>query len=151
MENKNNETYNSSDNALPKDVVISLDVEYEDERGSIIPLADIPMKSCVLITSKKNTVRANHYHKTDWHFCYVMEGSIDYFHRPCGDLKEPELVKIKKGQLFFTPPMVEHAMVFTEDTTFLTLGRNSREQKVYEEDIERVILINPQTLKHDAL
>tara|TARA_B110000503_G_scaffold128698_1_gene200083 strand:+ start:574 stop:1020 length:447 start_codon:yes stop_codon:yes gene_type:complete len=132
---------------LPKDVLINLDVEYADERGSIIPLADIPMKSCVLITSKKNTVRANHYHKTDWHFCYVIKGSIDYYHRPHGKDIEPEKLQIKEGKLFFTPPMVDHAMVFTEDTTFLTLGRNSREQDVYEEDVERIVLIDPNTLK----
>jgi dTDP-4-dehydrorhamnose 3,5-epimerase-like enzyme len=132
---------------LPKDVLINLDVEYADERGSIIPLADIPMKSCVLITSKKNTVRANHYHKTDWHFCYVIKGSIDYYHRPHGKDIEPEKLQIKEGKLFFTPPMVDHAMVFTEDTTFLTLGRNSREQHVYEEDVERIVLIDPNTLK----
>ena len=136
-----------SENYLPKDVLIDLDVEYADERGSIIPLADIPMKSCVLITSKKNTVRANHYHKTDWHYCYVLKGGIDYYHRPHGNDIEPEKVKIKEGQLFFTPPMVDHAMVFTEDTSFLTLGRNSRQQEIYEEDIERIILIDPNTLQ----
>jgi hypothetical protein len=37
--------------------------------------------------------------------------------------------------------MVDHAMVFTEDTVFLTLGRNSRKQEVYEEDIEKVELV----------
>ena len=26
------------------------------------------------------------------------------------------MVTVKKGELFFTPPMVDHAMVFTEDT-----------------------------------
>ena len=125
---------------------------FSDKRGNIIDVfQNSPKDHCAIVTFNKGAVRANHYHKTDWHFCYVMEGSIDYYHRPCGDLKEPELVKINKGQLFFTPPMVEHAMVFKEDTTFLTLGRNSREQKVYEEDIERVMLINPQTLKYDAL
>ena len=138
-------------NNLPQDVLINLDLEYNDERGSIIPLVDLPMKSCVLIISEKDTVRANHYHKTDWHFCYVIEGEIDYYHRDKGSTNIPEKIKIKKGQLFFTPPMVEHAMVFTKKTTFLTLGRNSRDQKVYEEDVERVTLINPKTLKYDSI
>jgi hypothetical protein len=34
-------------------------------------------------------------------------------------------------------------MVFVEDTTFLTLGRNSRRQEVYEADVERIDPINP--------
>ena len=39
--------------------------------------------------------------------------------------------------------MVEHAMVFHEDTTFLTLGGNSRVQSKYEADLVRTELISP--------
>lgn len=130
----------------PKDVVVKLEPPYQDSRGIIQPLVNIPMESCVIITSKKGTIRANHYHKTDWHFCYVLEGSIDYYHRPIGSKESPKKVKIKKGELFFTPPMIEHAMVFHEDTTFVTLGRNSREQKVYEADVIRTDLISPDSV-----
>ena len=126
----------------PKDVIVKLEPPYQDSRGIIQPLVNIPMESCVIITSKKGTIRANHYHKTDWHFCYVLEGSIDYYHRPVGSKESPKKVEIKKGELFFTPPMIEHAMVFHEDTTFVTLGRNSREQKVYEVDVIRTDLIS---------
>ena len=128
---------------LPKDVLIKQETPFVDERGKIQPLVDIDFKSCVLITSKKGTIRANHYHKTDWHFCYVLKGSIDYYHRPVGKNKVPEMIKIKKEQLFFTPPMVEHAMVFHEDTAFLTLGGNSRIQSKYEEDLVRTELVSP--------
>jgi hypothetical protein len=68
----------------------------------------------------------------------VLSGSIDYYHRPQGSKAKPEHVKIATGQMFFTPPMVEHAMVFPEDTVFLTFGRNSRAQEVYEADVVRV-------------
>ena len=66
---------------------------------------------------------------------------LDYFHRPHGSDAIPEKVTVKKGQLFFTPPMVDHAMVFTQDSTFVTLGRNSREQEVYEADVERIEMV----------
>lgn len=130
---------------LPKDILIKLEKPFVDERGEIQPLVDFPMKSCVLISSKKQTIRANHYHKTDWHFCYVLEGSIDYYHRKVGNKEEPKLEKIKKGELFFTPPMVEHAMVFHEDTVFLTLGGNSRVQSEYESDLVRTELISSES------
>ncbi len=126
----------------PKSVIVDLEAPFADERGEILPLVDMDMKSCVLITSKKGTVRANHYHKTDWHFCYVLSGTIEYYHRRHGSTEKAEKVVINKGQLFFTPPMVDHTMVFPEDTTFLTLGRNSRSQEVYEADIERIEPIN---------
>lgn len=122
----------------PSDVIVPLEKPFADDRGAIQPLIDVPIKSCVLISSRKGAVRANHYHRTDWHYCYVMEGSIDYFYRPHGSEELPDKVHVKRGQMFFTPPMVEHAMVFPEDTVFLTWGRNSRAQDVYEADVVRV-------------
>ena len=127
----------------PKEVIVALTEKFEDNRGEIVPLVDLAMKSAVWITSKEGSVRANHYHKSDWHFCYVVSGSIEYYHRPHGSGREPEMVLVNKGELFFTPPMVDHAMVFPEDTVFLTLGRNSRRQEVYEADVERIDPINP--------
>ena len=99
------------------------------------------MESAVMISSKKGTVRANHYHKTDWHYCYVITGRIEYYHRPHGSDQAPDITVVEKGQLFFTPPMVDHAMAFLDDTVFLTLGRNSRAQEVYEADVERVTVV----------
>jgi dTDP-4-dehydrorhamnose 3,5-epimerase-like enzyme len=127
----------------PTGVLVGLPKPFEDDRGSIQPLVDMQMESCVLITSKKGTVRANHYHQTDWHFCYVLSGAIKYYHRPHGSTRPPEKVVIEAGQMFFTPPLVDHAMVFPEDTAFLTWGRNSRAQEVYEADVRRIAPINP--------
>ncbi len=50
---------------------------------------------------------------------------------------------IKQGQLWFTPPLVDHAMHFTQDTVFLCLGRNPRDQATYEADITRIQLYPP--------
>jgi hypothetical protein len=38
--------------------------------------------------------------------------------------------------------MVDHAMIFPEDTSFLVLGRNSRAQDVYEADVVRIPALN---------
>jgi quercetin dioxygenase-like cupin family protein len=127
----------------PRDVIVPLEPPHVDERGSIQPLVDAAMKSCVLIASKKGTVRANHFHHTDWHYCYVVKGLIEYHHRPHGSGAPAEKVLIRQGQMFFTPPQVDHAMHFLEDTEFLTWGRNSRAQEVYEADVERTQLFTP--------
>jgi dTDP-4-dehydrorhamnose 3,5-epimerase-like enzyme len=127
----------------PKEIIVPLEKPFIDERGAIQPLVDVTMESCVLISSKRGTVRANHYHRTDWHYCYVLSGEIDYYHRPTGSKENPAKVTIKVGELFWTPPMVDHAMVFTKDTVFLTFGRNSRAQPVYEADVVRIPPINP--------
>lgn len=118
--------------------IIELEAPHKDERGMILPLADEDMKSAVLITSKAGTVRANHYHHTDWHYCYMLKGEMDYHYRAVGSKEKPRVCKIKAGQMFFTPPMLEHAMVFTTDSEFLCLGRNPRDQATYEADITRV-------------
>jgi quercetin dioxygenase-like cupin family protein len=131
------------DEALPEDVIVAMAAPFADSRGDIQPLVDRTIQSAVLITSKKGTVRANHYHRTDWHYCYVLEGRIEYHHRAHGSDAAPDTLIVEKGQLFFTPPMVDHAMVFLEDTTFLTLGRNSRAQEVYEADVERIEVVAP--------
>ena len=127
---------------LPKEIIVELEAPFVDDRGAIQPLVDKSMKSCVLITSKKGSVRANHYHQTDWHYCYVLEGKIEYYERSTGSSDEPKKVTINKGQMFFTGPLLDHTMVFLEDTVFLTFGRNSRSQEVYESDIKRINPLN---------
>jgi quercetin dioxygenase-like cupin family protein len=138
-----NSVHDDPPESWPKEVVVPLQKPFADSRGILQPLVDVMMRSALIITSKKGTVRANHYHKTDWHYCYVLSGSIEYHHRPVGSKAKPEHVLVKTGELFFTPPLVEHAMVFPEDTTFLTLSRNKRDQKAYEEDLFRVELVRP--------
>ena len=127
----------------PKNPLVGLEKPFVDVRGAIIPLVDRDMKSAVLIESKKGSLRANHWHKTDWHFCYVLSGCIDYHHRPHGSEEPPECLTVREGEMVFTPPMVDHAMFFPEDTSFLTLSRNPRDQETYEADVERVEMVDP--------
>lgn len=130
----------------PSDIVVSLEKPYVDARGKIQPLVDIMMQSAVIIDSKKGSLRANHYHKTDWHYCYVLSGSIEYYHRPTGSNLDPECLIAKAGEMIFTPPMVDHGMKFPEDTKFLTLSRNPRDQASYEADVVRVDMLNTEGL-----
>ena len=125
----------------PAHGVVKLEKPFVDGRGSIQPLVDTLMKSAVMIESKAGSLRANHYHKTDWHYCYVVSGSIEYLHRPTGSSQEPEILIIKEGEMVFTPPMVDHGMRFPVDTIFLTLSRNSRDQNSYEADVVRIDML----------
>lgn len=126
----------------PHDRVVKLENPFVDARGSIQPLVDRVMKSAVMIESKAGTLRANHYHKTDWHYCYVVSGRIEYHHRPTGSEAKPEVLVVEEGEMVFTPPMIDHGMVFPVDTTFLTLSRNPRTQEAYEEDVVRIEMLS---------
>ena len=132
----------SEQKSWPKSPLVSLERPFIDARGSIQPLVDCLMKSAVLIESKAGSLRANHYHKTDWHYCYVISGCINYYHRKQGSKIKPELLIVDKEKMVFTPPLIEHCMKFPVDTIFLTLSRNPRDQDTYESDVVRTNLID---------
>ena len=129
--------------AWPKHPLVNLEKPFVDLRGSIQPLVDSIMKSAVMIHSKAGSLRANHYHKTDWHYCYVISGKIKYYYKELNSDKAPDLLIVEKGNMVFTPPLVEHCMKFPEDTLFLTLSRNPRDQETYELDVIRTNFIDP--------
>ena len=64
--------------------IIKLSNRINDKRGFIQPISDFDMKSASIIYTKKKQWRANHYHKKDWHFIYVIKGSFEYYFRKTG-------------------------------------------------------------------
>jgi len=127
----------------PKTGLTDLDESHRDDRGEIQSLVNFPMKNISLISSKKGVVRSNHYHLTDWHYMYVLSGSFNYYYRPTNSDDELQSIKVKAGELIFTPPMEDHATVFLEDCKLLAMSRNPRDQEAYEKDVRRVILVDP--------
>ena len=131
----------------PETGLVELDPAHSDERGAIQSLVNFPMKNLSLISSKKGSVRSNHYHLTDWHYMYVLSGSFDYYYRPTDSGEKLQCVRVKAGEMIFTPPMEDHATVFLEDCDLLAISRNPRDQGAYEEDVRRVILIDPDSVQ----
>lgn len=119
-------------------VIIPIREPFVDERGRILNLIDVPFTSASVITSVKGAVRGNHYHQTDYHYCWLQSGGMAYLHRKAGDRTPPQRWTIKPGQMFYTPPGYEHAMHFTEDSVLFVLARNNREMANYEADTVRV-------------
>ena len=134
-------------NMWPTHGVVKLEKPFVDGRGSIKPLVDTIMRSAMVIESKAGSLRANHYHKTDWHYCYVVSGQIEYLHRQTGSNRKPTTILVNEGEMIFTPPMVDHGMTFPVDTVFLTLSRNPRDQASYESDVVRVDMVPSDGLK----
>ena len=130
----------------PKPGLVNLDAAHSDNRGAIQSLVNFPMKNISLISSKKGVVRSNHYHLTDWHYMYVLSGSFDYYYRPTNSNDKLQCVRVIAGELIFTPPMEDHATVFLEDCDLLAMSRNPRDQETYEENVRRVILVDPASI-----
>lgn len=107
---------------------------FVDGRGEIINVFEGTTGHVAYITSKKGSVRANHYHKKDVQYMYLVSGAYESH---CCDVNNPEhrqVLKVKAGDIVKTPPMVAHAQKFTEDSVFLSLTTREREEGKYEED-----------------
>ncbi len=119
--------------------IIPVPTPFNDDRGTIQNLVDLQLGSASVIVSKPGAVRANHYHKTDFHYCWLQLGKLVYGHRPVGSKEPPQQWTIKPGQLFYSPPMHEHVMVFLEDSVLFVVARNSRTSENYEADTVRIM------------
>ena len=129
---------------MPKSARVRVPIRksFVDSRGEIKNLIDASFTSAAVITSIRGAIRGNHYHKNDYHYCWLQSGEMVYFHRPVGSGKKPGRWVIKPGQMFYTPPHYEHAMVFTKKSVLFVLARNSRKMANYEADTVRIEPIN---------
>lgn len=114
----------------------------QDKRGSIIKVMEGKITSVLVIPSKKGAVRANHYHKKDTHYVYMISGKMRYTVKDLSKKRaRKQSVILSPGDLVYTPAMIAHAMEFLEDSVFLALTTRKRDQKSYENDVVRVSLI----------
>src|SRR5688500_14299372 len=103
----------------PDQVGVPIDAPFSNQNGEIFNLLLERFTSVALIHSVPGAIRANHYHKTDWHYSYVQSGVVWYYWRPLGSKETPKHERFPAGTMFFTPPLVEHAMFFPEDSIIL--------------------------------
>ena len=111
---------------------------FKDKRGWLKKIIDGNFSSCIEIYSKKGTIRANHYHKRDRHFIYIINGEILYFYKNRKKNSKIKFGLMKKNDLFFTPAMQEHMAYFTKNTHFLAFSTRKRTKFDYEKDLIRV-------------
>ena len=114
----------------------------KDKRGEILSIIDETIRNVSLISCNAKSIRSNHYHKTDWHFIYVLKGSFEYYFKKTNSDEKVQKKIVKKGDLLFTGPVVDHAMFYTEETEIIVLSKNPRDQKTYEEDTVRIDFMN---------
>ena len=122
--------------------IIRTKPEFLDDRGAITRIVDQdthPICSVLYITSKKGTKRANHYHKKDSHYIYCLSGKLKYSEKKMSDPHAKiETVILKPGDLVLSRSMIAHSVEFIEDSTFLAITTEKRDQEAYEKDTVRV-------------
>jgi oxalate decarboxylase/phosphoglucose isomerase-like protein (cupin superfamily) len=135
---------------LPRKSTLFKNIQRDaDDRGEILSIVDEPVQNVSLITCNPGALRSNHYHHSDFHFMYVLEGEIDYFFKDA-DTGEIEYLKVRAGDNIFTPDNELHATYFPVRTRLIVSSKFPRDQETYEKDTVRVPLVTQDNI-HELL
>jgi len=126
--------------------IISNKLIHSDSRGDFLSIIDDKINNISILKSKKNTIRSNHYHLNDWHYIYVISGSIHYLFKKINE-KKINYLHVKKGEVIFTPPMEIHTTYFSQETIMIVANGQNRKKNTYENDLVRFELANLKNVK----
>lgn len=112
-----------------------------DKRGAIVDILEkVPIKHVGFITFEKGVIRANHYHKKQTQYTYVLDGEIKLVTKHFQGGKKT--IKItRSGDFVSIPPGFIHAYVATKKSSIIVLTDYSRDMKSFEDDTFRVQLV----------
>lgn len=132
--------------ALPRKSTLFKNVQRDsDARGEILSIVDETVQNVSIITCNPGAIRSNHYHHSDFHFMYVLEGEIDYFYKDV-DTGEINYLKVREGDNIFTPDNELHATYFPVRTRLIVSSKFPRDQETYEKDTVREPLVTQENL-----
>jgi dTDP-4-dehydrorhamnose 3,5-epimerase-like enzyme len=100
-------------------------------------IADGVLGDVAVISSIPGSIRANHYHETDWHLSFLLSGSMRYSWKSL-DTEDKGQIDIGAGTLFFTPEKTIHQMLFLKESIFIAISKLGRSKLNYESDTVRV-------------
>lgn len=107
---------------------------HKDGRGEITDLLNERVQHVGLITSTKNSVRGNHYHKLSVQYTYVLSGKFEVFVAKVDDIKNIEKITLKAGEIITISPKIIHTFKAVEDSTMIDVISLSRGGDGYEND-----------------
>jgi quercetin dioxygenase-like cupin family protein len=97
---------------------------------------NVAFNSLTIITSRKGTVRGNHYHKATTQYTYIVKGTCRYYSQKPGGPVEQAIVR--KGDFLVSPPLESHAVEALEDVVLLAFCQGPRAGSQYETDTFRL-------------
>jgi len=110
---------------------------FVDDRGEITDiLQHIEVDSVSLITCKKGSIRANHYHKESIQYSYVLSGEILAYSQMPGCNIESRV--LNSGDILVSPPNESHALHAAKDSVLIIITKGPRGGANYEDDTYRV-------------
>ncbi len=128
---------------MANETVKKIEPEFVDDRGAITNVLEEPINHVAIISSKKGTIRANHYHPEQIQYVYLISGKFESVSKDLrkGENAEIEKVIVEAGSLVITPPMIAHAMNFLEDSVMLNMTTDDRNPENFDKHTKKYKLI----------
>lgn len=111
--------------------VTRLEVNFADERGTIMDLLVEPIDSVTAILTKKESVRGNHVHRETHQWTYVRSGMLLM-------ANGEDIFNVGPGELCYHAPGEAHAWRALVDTDCIVFTRGPRSGTDYESDTIRL-------------
>ncbi len=113
---------------------------FSDARGDIIDVLEGEVHHTGIITFAKDAIRANHFHRKQTQYTYVLTGKIELRMRPADNEKAEIMTSVMgPGAFAEVPPNTVHAYKALEPSSMICLTTKERgSAEAYEEDTVRV-------------
>lgn len=118
--------------------VIPPNEPFVNAAGKITNVAFGEFRCVSIIESVAGSERSKHFHLTDSHVLYVLDGVMHYWERLLdGDYPDKPTV-VLAGEAIFTGPMLVHKTYFPVATVLISASKNARDHESHEADVVRV-------------
>lgn len=112
--------------------ILKPDFIHQDKRGKLVQLVHQGYQQVNIISSEKNAIRGNHYHKWNEETFYVIQGKLILKTKKDNDIVEN---LFETGDMFQIERNIIHQFEFIEDTTLVSLYSNGVELEDGSKDI----------------
>jgi quercetin dioxygenase-like cupin family protein len=132
--------------------IFKVDHPYEDARGRIdYFIMPQPVHWVGVMTSKKGSVRANHWHPRQQQKCLILSGRCISVYKDLTKANSKTKHHLAgPGDLVVTPPRVAHAVIYLEDTVFLNLVSGARHPAKFGTHTKPYQLVKPEEIPEYA-
>jgi len=118
--------------------VSKINPAFEDDRGKISDLINEPINHVGIITTKKDAIRANHYHRLSTQYSYILSGKFEVLLSEKNDLTHKKKIILNEGELITIPPKIIHKFKAIESSVMIDMISESRAGESYEDDVIRI-------------
>ncbi len=125
-------------------IIKKIEPVYSDERGVITDLLNKKINHVGLITTTKESIRGNHYHKKSIQYSYILSGKFEVVVAELSNLNNKERIILNSGEIIIIEPGIVHAFRAIEDSNMIDMVSESREGEGYEDDTFKDIRLLPE-------